>query len=168
MPERAYEPKKLSERHRNVLRLYALGYTIDEIAKKLNYTKAAVGYVVNSKAGQFHTELIRNKVDEEIFDAAKRVRKLAPMALDVIEDILSDSEVPSAVRLRAAQDALDRAGYGAVKKMDIRSTSLSLTPNDLDEIKMQALSRAMGSGVELPSSVIDTTIADADTGACGE
>lgn len=144
---RQYQPKQISERHRNILRLYALGYAIKEIAERLSCTPATVSNVVNSNLGRLHTEILRKGIDEAAMEAAKRVRALAPAALSVIEEILEDETVPSAVRLRAAQDALDRAGFGAVKKMDVHTTSLSLTPDDLAAIKAQAMSRAAQNGM---------------------
>lgn len=137
------------------MRLHALGYSQKEIAERLGCTPATVGNVVNSSLGQLHTGIIRKGIDEASMEAAKRVRALAPAALDVIEDILASSDVPSAVRLRAAQDALDRAGFGAVRKMDVHTTSLSLTSDDLAAIKADALSRAMKNGLnkEIPQSL---------------
>lgn len=146
---RLYQPKELSERHRNILRLYALGYTIKEIAERIGCTQATVSNIVNSELGRTHTEVFRRGIDNAALDSAIRLRAMAPAALDVIEGIIQDENAPAALRLRAAQDTLDRAGYGAVKRMDIRATSVSLTADDLEEIKNNAIHRAAKNGIDI-------------------
>lgn len=162
---RQYQPAALNERHRNILRLYALGYTIRDIASRLSCTPATVSNIVNSNLGRLHTDILRKGIDEAAMEAAKRVRALAPAALSVIEEILDDPSVPSAVRLRAAQDALDRAGFAAVKKMDVHTTSLSLTADDLATIKAQAMSRAAQNGMSEDTPSLHLSLDASPSGA---
>lgn len=156
---RRYQPKKLNERHHNILRLHLLGYSNKQIAERLGCTPASVSIAVNSNLGRLQAGLMRAEVDNGAIEAAKRIRALAPKAIDVIEETMSDEEVPYAVRLRAAQDALDRAGFGAVKRVDTRSMSVSLSSDDLEELKASALARARENGlvVDEPASTIDIT-----------
>lgn len=155
---RRYQPKKLNERHHNILRLHLLGYSNKQIAERLGCTPASVSIAVNSNLGRLQAGLMRAEVDNGAIEAAKRIRALAPKAIDVIEETMSDEEVPYAVRLRAAQDALDRAGFGAVKRVDTRSMSVSLSSDDLEELKASALARARENGLVVDDPVAKPTI----------
>jgi hypothetical protein len=46
-------------------------------------------------------------------DTRARIEQMSSVALDAIEDIIDDREVEASVKLRASQDMLDRAGFGA-------------------------------------------------------
>lgn len=148
--ERQWQPKQLSERHHNILRLHLLGYSNTDIADKMGCTTVTVSQTINSNIGREHTQMMRSELDKATFDSAKRIKLMAPKAIDVIEEALTNSDIPFSVRLKAAQDALDRAGFGAVKKMDVQSTTVSLTPSDLNNLKQNALLRANENCIEVP------------------
>jgi hypothetical protein len=57
--------------------------------------------------------LIDNAAKLHDDDIRTRLIVMSSSALDNIEDIAGDAEVDAAVKLRAAQDVLDRAGFGA-------------------------------------------------------
>lgn len=46
-------------------------------------------------------------------DVRARIEQMSNTAVSAIEDIIDDAEVDAAVKLRASQDILDRAGFGA-------------------------------------------------------
>lgn len=48
--------------------------------------------------------------------AALRIEYVAARAVRVLDDLLDDREAPAAVRLRAACELLDRAGYGYAER----------------------------------------------------
>lgn len=144
---RRYDAKKLTELHHNILRLHMLGYKGREIAEKLGCSTMTVSNALNSSLGRFQTSIIRAELDGTAVEAAKQIRQLAPKAIRLIEEVMDDDEAPISVRLRAAQDALDRAGFAAVKKVDMRNTSVSLTKDDLESLKQAALERAQASGL---------------------
>ena len=58
--------------------------------------------------------------------AAERLKALAGRAVDVLEDFLEDTE-SGALRLAAARDVLDRAGYKATEKVDLTSKGESFS-----------------------------------------
>lgn len=144
---RKYQPKKLSERYHRILRLNLLGYKEVDIARALGVSKLTVSTAINSNLGRYQTSILRAECDGSAVEAAKRIREIAPKAIRLIEEIIESEDAPTSVRLRAAQDALDRAGFGAVKKVDMRTTSISLTPDDLENLKQTALERAKASGL---------------------
>lgn len=149
-----YQPVKMSDRHHRIMRLHLLGYSGREIAVMLGMSESRVSIVLNSNLGRCQAAIMRAEADTSAIETARRIREVAPKALQVIEDILADDSVPSSVRLRAAQDALDRAGHGAVKKLDVRSTSVSLSSDELEDIKSAALARAKANGliVDMPEN----------------
>lgn len=155
LPRPKYEPKALSELHHSILRLHMLGYTGREICSKLGCTQPTVTRALNCSMGRFQTSLMRAELDGTAMEAAKQIRALAPKALQVIEDVLDDVDAPTSVRLRAAQDALDRAGFGAVKKVDVNSTSVSLSQDDLVSLRETALARARLNGLVVDSQPCD-------------
>lgn len=144
---RAYQPKMLRSRQHQILRLNLLGYSNKDIADKLGVTPATVSNTVNSNLGRLRTQILSAELDHTAVEAAKEIRRLAPIAIRVIEETLTDDTVPAHVRLQAAKDALDRAGLGAAKKVDISSTSVSLSATDLENLKARALERAAANGL---------------------
>lgn len=160
---RPYQPEKMNDRHHRIMRLHLLGYSGREIASMLGLSESRVSIVINSNLGRCQSAIMKSEADTSAIETARRIREVAPKALQVIEDILADDSVPSSVRLKAAQDALDRAGHGAVKKLDVRSTSVALSPDDLEDLKQAALARAKASGL-----VVDTSADNVETCQLGE
>ncbi len=146
---RAYEPKSLNARHHRILQLSLLGYSHKQIAESLGCTPATVSTVVNSGLGRAQSALLRAEADFNAVETAKEIRALAPRAIKLISDVLEDESVSAAVRLRAAQDALDRAGFAPVKTTNVNQVSVSLSSSDLDTLKEQALARAQANGLVL-------------------
>jgi hypothetical protein len=62
---------------------------------------------------QLNTLISDNIAKLNSFDIEARIHKLSGNAMTAIEGIIDDEEVEAAVKLRAAQDLLDRAGHSA-------------------------------------------------------
>lgn len=149
---RKYEPKQLNQKHHEILRLALLGYSNVEIAERLHCTPVTVSTVRNSGLGRQQASLLKAEADYHAIETAKRIRELAPGAIETINQIMSDEDAPAAVRLNAAKDVLDRAGFAAPKQVNVQSTSVTLTGDDLEGLKAIALQRAQQNGL-----VIDVT-----------
>lgn len=149
---RRYQPKQLNEKHHEILRLAMLGYSNVDIAERLSCTPATVSIVRNSGLGKQHASLLRAEADYSALETAKRIRELAPDAIEAIQQIMMDDEMPANVRLSAAKDILDRAGYGAPKQVNVSSTTLNLTGDDLEGLKAIALQRAQANGMVIDIS----------------
>lgn len=146
-PFLSQEPKKLNERHHQILRFHLLGWKNKDIAEHLGVSLMTVTTVVNSSLGRLKTQMMSAELDHTAVEAARRIRQLAPPAVQVIEDIMKDEDAPAAVRLNAAKDVLDRAGLAAPKRMEVNSTSVSLSASDLENLKAAALRRAEANGL---------------------
>lgn len=154
---RKYQPKQLNEKHHEILRLAMLGYSNVDIAKRLSCTPATVSTVRNSGLGRMQASLLKAEADHSAIETAKRIRELAPDALEAIQMLMRDEEAPAHVRLSAAKDLLDRAGYAAPKQVNVSSTHVSLSGEDLEGLKAIALQRAQMNGL-----VIDVTPEDSE------
>ena len=77
---------------------------------------------------------------------------LAPDAIEAIQQIMMNEELPANVRLSAAKDVLDRAGYAAPKQVNVSNTTLNLTGDDLEGLKAIALQRAQANGMVIDVS----------------
>lgn len=56
---------------------------------------------------------------------AEKIGEKVPMALGVITELVQSKATPPGVRLKAAQDLLDRAGLGAKTKLEITTKEAS-------------------------------------------
>ena len=149
---RKYQPKQLNEKHHEILRLAMLGYSNVEIAERLSCTPATVSVVRNSGLGRQQASLLKAEAYHSAFETAKRIRELAPDAIEAIQQIMMNEELPANVRLSAAKDVLDRAGYAAPKQVNVSSTTLNLTGDDLEGLKAIALQRAQANGMVIDVS----------------
>jgi len=125
-----YELKSLQERHKEVLRLLAMGVSKKDIAAKLGITVATIRMTANSVLGQEYLKYIRGEREEETMDIQKSIDELAAPAVDVIRQAiagkmeleLTDPEsgklktveipVKNEQRIKASQDILSRHSEG--------------------------------------------------------
>ena len=134
--ERKYKIERMWEIHKEIARRVFVGQTNIDIAQELNVTPAMVGYTRNSPIVKRQLDEMGAARDIDCVDVAKRIEELAPYALDTLEALLaSDHE---AMQFKVATDLLDRAGHGAVKNINLRSSNLHLTADDLSDIKSRA------------------------------
>ncbi len=158
MLPRVYEPKKLNPLHHEILRRALLGESHKQIAEDLNCTPATVSNAVNCGLGREKLETLSSIADLDGLEVAREIKRAAPMALKVMQEILEDTAASYAVRLKAAADLLDRAGHGAVKKVDVKRSSVELSPEELDVLKQQALDRALSNGDIIDVTNIEATV----------
>lgn len=111
---RSYEIKRLTPRHRRILRLRLEGLSLREIARTVGMSESMVGYVVRSEV--FRAELERAEVELDgaaIADEATvraRIQSMANRSLDEMAGLLGSVATPPRVRVAIAFAILDRAG----------------------------------------------------------
>lgn len=150
---RQYQIQQLWEVHHEVLRRLVLGQKSIEIARDLAITPAVVSYVKNSEVGRRQLSLMRAAADVSVVNITGRIKEIASEAVRVMEAALSEDH-PMGIRLKAATDVLDRAGYAAPKVLRTENYHAHFGAEDIEEIKK----RARESGV----------IVDAVAEECGE
>ena len=130
-----YEPTSLNARHREILRLHALGYKHVQIAAMLSITPVTVGYVVRSPLGQSFLAEIHEARTDSVKDVHNRLQEMSPFAAEILLDIMADGKTESN-KLRAAEKVLEIVGHKAENKHMHLHTHL--TSDDIHQLKKEA------------------------------
>lgn len=110
-------------RHREGLRLIAQGYRVGEAASAVGLSTSGLSNLANSPLGRARMNKLQGQRDQNAINVRAQLDALAPKAMKVLEDIVENGSsngrnISVAGQARAAQDILDRTGYGAVKKIE--------------------------------------------------
>ena len=145
--ERKYEIQALWEKHREIARQVVLGKTNIDIADAVGCTPQTVSNVRNSPLAQAEMERLGGMRDDDVVDMSQRIKDFAPVALELLEQIIS-GRIPSAsiaLRAKVAAGHLGRAGYGEVHK--VQALHAHLSAEDIRNIKHRVMEAAVGAGV---------------------
>lgn len=134
---RAYQILQIWDRHKEMMRLHLLGIKGVEIARRLGVTPQNVSDVLNSEIVKTELGHMQKQMDAGVLDIGKRLRNLAPVAVDVLEDTMVSIIVPASIRLKAAESVLDRGEFPKVQKSqtDVR---VGIFEFDLEDMKSRA------------------------------
>lgn len=135
---RKYQITDLWERHHAILRMLALGATPKQIAETLGCTVATVGNVQHGELGKRQLAVLSGAADKVTVDILEDIRRLAPVAVAKLEEILIDDNSEKKLVASVAHDILDRAGYAAPKVIQGNFTHAHLTKEDIEELKARA------------------------------
>jgi predicted transcriptional regulator len=142
------------EVHHEVARRLLLGQKASHIAEDLGVSEAMVSYVRNSRVVQEKLDTMSAARDAETVDIAKDIREKAPAALRLLEKIIQgEIDAPITSRAREANNWLDRAGFGAVRRVEGQFTTAHFTADDIETIKR----RAIENGFAKPSKLVNVT-----------
>lgn len=101
---------------------YMLGLNDVDIASCTGLTIQQVDLIKGMKLfSQLDTMIIANASKLNSANIEGRIHSMAAKSMDAIEEIIDDAEVEASVKLRAAQDLLDRAGHSSKQISDKRS-----------------------------------------------
>lgn len=159
---RKYQIQKLWPLQKEISRRQLLGQKSVEIARDLNISTATICNSANGILGSVRREELELARDADCVQVARQIRELAPLALQVVRELMENENglVQPVVRLSAAKDTLDRAGFAAPTKVNIQSQHLFLTASDLAEIKQ----RARDAGVCVSSDRRELGIGESENG----
>lgn len=145
--KRQYDIKELWAKHHEITRQVVLGRTNVDIAESIGCTPQTVSNVRNSPLAKAKIEEMSEQRDAEAISIAQRIEEFAPVALDLLEQIISGNipEASIALRAKVASSHMSRAGYGEVHKAHILSQHL--TREDIERIKTRAVTAAQNAGV---------------------
>lgn len=152
---RKYQIMELWDRHHAILRMLALGNTPKQISETLGCTTATVGNVVHGELGKRQLEILRGAADKASIDIMEDIRKLAPIAVARLEEILRSQSTDERLVVNVAQDLLDRAGHAAPKVITGQFTHAHLTKEDIEELKERARSITAPQTMEEENEIID-------------
>lgn len=137
---RKYQIMELWDRHHQILRLLALGMSVKQIAEHLGCTTATVGNVKHSEVGKYQLGLLQSAADKQTVDIMEDIRRLAPIAVAKLEEILTDPNSDKRLVAGVSHDILDRAGHAAPKVITGQFTHAHLSKQDIEELKARARS----------------------------
>lgn len=140
---RVYDLAKLQERHREILRLAAMGGTDKDIAARMGVTTVMVRYTRRGALGNKQLIMLRNGRDMAAMDISERIQELAPDALRVIEEVVQQGTIDNVPidrkeRIAASNKILDRAGHVPPQKIIGNINHRLLTNDHIQEIKDRA------------------------------
>jgi predicted transcriptional regulator len=133
---RQYQIEQLWDVHHEVVRLALIGMKQVDIASHLGVSPVMVSYTLRSPIVRDQLNNMHSARDIDAIDISKEIKALAPVAVKVLEELL-EHDLPN-IKLKAAQDVLDRAGFAAVKTIQTANIHAHLTKEDIDDIKRRA------------------------------
>lgn len=123
----------LWERHNEIVRRVVAGDRPIDIAHQMGMTTSRMSIIMNSPAFKARVAELSALANKNASDVQGRISELAIESMTILEDAIRAKQegVSPALKIKVAQDVLDRAGYSAVQK----TASLSLTGQDIDELR---------------------------------
>lgn len=166
---RKYVAEELWEIHQEIIRRLVLGQKAKEIARDLQITSQTVSNIRNSPIAQRRILSLQAARDESVIDITNRIKSMAPLAQQVLEDTMMCPAVADSIRVEIAKDMLDRAGYSPVRKTASMNVGV-LTNDDLERFKDRAKALGHRSGSVVESSFVgsEIEIEDVDVDSPGE
>lgn len=131
--------KQLKSQHREIARLKTSGLGTTEIAEQVGMRVSSVSIILNDPLCQAHIAKLEAKADEKTIDVRKKLAELNSKAVSTIDELLSDADVSDSVKLKAAQDVLNRNGYIPIQQHQVMHAHL--TSDDLRAMKERALAQ---------------------------
>lgn len=157
----AYALKKLHTRHRDILRLHVLGWSLTDIVNETGMTHPTVMAVIESDMGKMVIEDLQRQANRETESVVAQIAQNANVAEQYLGRIIDGTEhANTSLRARVCMDQLDRAGHGKITKnvnLDFHGT---LSAEEIQNIKAQA--REMTNVVQLDEE--DSPAASPDPG----
>ena len=143
MPKRTFQVNEIRDQHHEIIRRLILGQNCRFIADQIGVSSATVNNVKNSPVVQERMGILNAKRDQQTLDVASHIDRIAPKSIQLLEEIITGTgagtEAPISLRARTAENNLDRAGYGAVKKF--QGAVGHFTGDDIEKLKQEALER---------------------------
>lgn len=133
-PSGKWEPKQLTPRHREIMRRMLEGAPRNVIAEEMGLTPQAITIISTSQL--FREELCKMETDAD-FQVIRRAEDLSNEALDTLKNLMRFAR-SEAMKVRAADSILDRAGYSKVEKKIIGVVSGEEVIKELNRRRREA------------------------------
>ena len=125
---------KLHDNQQEILRLLGTGMKPKTIAGILDIHPQTVSNVRNSDLGQALLSMLHTERNITIAKTAERIDALAPVAADIMEEIMTNEEEDSSLKYRAARDTLKANGI-FIEKSTVILDSPYLTTEEVAVLK---------------------------------
>jgi len=143
-----YDIKKLWSRHKEIIRLEALGcYTHVEIAQLCGCTPQTVQLILNSTLGKEASTALCAVRDAEFEQQRDKIMEMTWKALDVYNEIIDNPNESNKLKKEVADNVLlELSGHKAATKIQTQSVSTVLSADELAEFKSRAFNAAKAAG----------------------
>lgn len=130
----------LWERHKEIARRILCGQKPIDICRDLQYTPAWMSTVMNSPVFKEYLSKLRERTEESVVDIRARIHSGADKGVDLLYQTLTSTgadAAPTSLKVKIAQDFLDRAGHGKVTKVQNETNITFLNADKLAELKQK-------------------------------
>ena len=127
----------LWERHKEVARRVLAGQRPIDICKDLGYTAPWMSTLMNSPVFKEYLAKLRERTESSVLDIRERISKGADKSVDILYNILTDDKtgVSPALKVKVAQDFLDRDGHSKITKIQGEITQRFIDDSKIIELK---------------------------------
>jgi DNA-binding CsgD family transcriptional regulator len=129
--ERKFQLRTLSNTHREILRLAAMGLRPSIIADRVHVTRATVSNTLHSILGQEHMAKLIELRDQSAADARDVIEENQIRAAQEVVDSIDDPKVPYSERYKNCRWLLDAGGNGPRHNLNADG---AYTREDVDRI----------------------------------
>ena len=127
-------PSPFNDFHHEICRLIALGWRSSQIEEYLNVTNPTINKVKSSPIGRALIQSLRAGRDLAVVDISEGIKKLEPIALNVLKDAMLEEDVPWSTKSNVALKVIGEiGGHAAPKKIQVAHAIL--TPEMLDQLR---------------------------------
>lgn len=149
-----YNIKQIWSIHREILRRHSVGQKPKQIAQDLGVSTQTISNLVNSDLGSAALEALNGRSVDDARDVTKRIKELAPEALDVVEEILTDNASEPKLRSGLAIKVLGLAGYVEPQKTQISVGVGLLSQDDISSMR-DSIHNSRSKMIETTAEVIN-------------
>ena len=127
------------ERHHQIARLLLLGLPQNKVAEVVGVSPTTITNLKSSPVFQHKMALLRARADDQALDVSAEFLKDAHRSYKLLKSV-RDGELSKDVplRVRVAQDLLDRAGHSRIQKIEGRHAIAHLDGEAIEQIKRRA------------------------------
>lgn len=134
----------LWEVHKEIARLQVSGMRPVEISRRLGYTQSWLSTIMCSPVYVRYLATLSDRADNNAIDIKKRIQEGAETGvMELLRVLKGDGEykgtVSTALKVKVAQDFLDREGHGKITKVEQTSTLTVLNADRIEELKQNRL-----------------------------
>lgn len=140
-----YNLQNLRGKHRIIIRMHISGLKNLEIADSLGISEAMVSYTLNSPLARQQMAILQGQADLTSIDVLQEAMGLAPVAMEVYEQIMLSPGAKDSDRKSAADSVMEIAGHRGRRTVDVNHRVV--TDDYILEAKRRARERAGASGM---------------------
>jgi hypothetical protein len=132
----------LWEVHKEIARLQVSGMRPVEISRRLGYTQSWLSTIMCSPVYVDYLSKLSGRADDSAIDIKKRIEEGAETGvMELLRVLKGEGEykgsVSTAIKVKVAQDFLDRNGQGKITKVEQTSTVTVLDAARIEELKQK-------------------------------